>query len=504
MPATLSPRPVLSALSRSDDPLTRAMAPPENESPVDRETRLTTERQAKARSDAIDEELKRAQRKGPKPVKIMLLGQSESGKTTTLKMFQAFRAKPHECQAFHAERASWRAVVQYNVVRSIRIIVEAITAAEAAASLKAPFPSQTKYSAYAPKVQPIEPPTPPSEYPPLTEEHLLLKMRLSPLSQVEASLVRQLTLSVPSDYDAPSSSKEPKGPEKEMYVSSSGQWKHIFSKLVNDTRNSFESQDIIDWNNPNDPGVILHACADDMKKLWQDPIIQQLLRVQKLRIEEVAGFFLDSLDRVTAPRYVPSDDDILRARLKTLGVTEYRFTPETSGGFLSSPSTEWCIYDVGGQRSLVTAWAPFFDDINAVIFLAAISCFDQSLAEDESINRLEDSVQLWKSIIQNPLLKNANLVLFLNKCDVLKAKLQSGIRLADYVMSYGNRPNDFASASKYLKKKFSGIHRDFSVEARPLYCHFTQVIDTKSTTLILHSVQDMLLRGNLKKSSLTI
>lgn len=131
----------------------------------------------------------------------------------------------------------------------------------------------------------------------------------------------------------------------------------------------------------------------------------------------------------------------------------------------------------------------------------------------------EDSVQLWKSIIQNPLLKNANLVLFLNKCDVLKAKLQSGTRMADYVMSYGNRPNDFESASKCLshffwlsrrcrwifcttdlKKKFSGIHRDFSVEARPLYCHFTQVIDTKSTKLILNSGKSLLLVDMRKRS----
>jgi hypothetical protein len=34
------------------------------------------------------------------------------------------------------------------------------------------------------------------------------------------------------------------------------------------------------------------------------------------------------------------------------------------------------------------AWAPFFDDVNAIIFLAPISCFDQVLAEDPSINRL--------------------------------------------------------------------------------------------------------------------
>jgi guanine nucleotide-binding protein alpha-1 subunit len=52
--------------------------------------------------------------------------------------------------------------------------------------------------------------------------------------------------------------------------------------------------------------------------------------------------FLDSIERVTALRYVPTDgesdssgrafclqlrsDDILRARLKTLGISEHRFT----------------------------------------------------------------------------------------------------------------------------------------------------------------------------------
>lgn len=34
------------------------------------------------------------------------------------------------------------------------------------------------------------------------------------------------------------------------------------------------------------------------------------------------------------------------------------------------------------------AWVPFFDDMNAIIFLAPISCFDQVLMEDHSVNRL--------------------------------------------------------------------------------------------------------------------
>jgi hypothetical protein len=49
--------------------------------------------------------------------------------------------------------------------------------------------------------------------------------------------------------------------------------------------------------------------------------------------------------------------------------------------------------------------------------------------------------------VSNPLLKKTDLVLFLNKCDILRAKLESGIRLADYIVSYGSRPNDFESAS---------------------------------------------------------
>jgi hypothetical protein len=37
---------------------------------------------------------------------------------------------------------------------------------------------------------------------------------------------------------------------------------------------------------------------------------------------------------------------------------------------------------------LTAAWVPFFDDMNAIIFLAPISCFDQVLVEDPNVNRL--------------------------------------------------------------------------------------------------------------------
>lgn len=55
---------------------------------------------------------------------------------------------------------------------------------------------------------------------------------------------------------------------------------------------------------------------------------------------------------------------------------------------------------------------------------------------------------LWRFIVSNKLLKETSLVLFLNKCDVLKAKLDAGVHLGKYVISYGDRPNDFSHVSE--------------------------------------------------------
>lgn len=61
------------------DPLAYVLAPPPNESEEQRQTRLAAEAEAKRISDAIDEELQRqakAEKRGPKPIKILLLGES--------------------------------------------------------------------------------------------------------------------------------------------------------------------------------------------------------------------------------------------------------------------------------------------------------------------------------------------------------------------------------------------------------------------------------------------
>lgn len=69
-----------------DDPLALALAPPKDETTQEREARLKQEAEAQKISDTIDESL-RAERtalKKRKIMKMLLLGQSESGKSLVL------------------------------------------------------------------------------------------------------------------------------------------------------------------------------------------------------------------------------------------------------------------------------------------------------------------------------------------------------------------------------------------------------------------------------------
>ncbi|CDO73698.1 hypothetical protein BN946_scf185015.g26 [Trametes cinnabarina] len=471
------------------DPLAWVMAPPPNETEEQRQARVAAEAEAKRISDAIDEELQRqakADKRGPKPVKILLLAcrmslMSTKGKSTTLKNFQLL----HTPKAFRAERASWRAVVHLNLVRSIRVILDAMSDAQAFNASTHSSPN-TPIRTHAPDLFHFASGSSLHrdarlQHPQLTAEHLKLKLRLSPLLHVEEALIRKLTPEGSAEVEATqrisgtgSLADRARPLDKEIAVNSQFAWKGAFHRMMG--RNSSDEEERTD---PDDPGRVLHACADDMIMLWNDPTIKALLRAQGVRIEDMPGFFLDSIARVTHPKYVPTDDDILRARLKTLGVSEHRF------------------------RIKEAAWAPFFDDMNAILFLAPLSGFDQVLAEDESVNRLEDSVLLWKSICSNPLLGKTELILFLNKTDIFRAKLEAGIQFGQYIISYGNRPNDYDNTSAYMRRKFGQIHREYSPHARTFYCHFTSVTDTKSTSVALIDVQEAIMYYNFKNVSLT-
>ncbi|KAF8430873.1 guanine nucleotide binding protein, alpha subunit [Boletus edulis BED1] len=473
------------------DPLDELLKPPPNETEEDRLIRLAQEAEARRISHQIDESIKveRQQQKKKSVVRLLLLGQSESGKSTTLRHFQRL----YTPTAFREERILWRGVIQLNVVRSVRTIMDALS------NVRRPPVDSGGEDSDDDAIH-------------IPHEIDLLRMRLTPLRHIEALLIAKLI--PPSQDDAASfhggssfsayqsrrsTSAERLWRTQEVFVRPGATWKGALAKSTRRDGRPISLGDT-GMTTRDEAQEVLHSCSDDIMSLWDNKFVREVLRRRKIRLEELPGFFLNDVDRVTALNYIPSDDDVLRARLKTVGVSEYRCEMEAAAG--REQGTEWRIVDVGGSRSQRATWVPFFDDVDAIIFLAPISGFDQVLAEDRSVNRLEDSVLLWKAVCSNKLLANVDLVLFLNKCDILDAKLDSGIRLAKYVRSYGDRQNDLDTASKYFRSKFSAIHREYSPLPRKFYGFCTSVTDTTTTAGILASVRDMVVRRHLKQSKL--
>ncbi|XP_019860185.1 PREDICTED: guanine nucleotide-binding protein G(o) subunit alpha-like, partial [Amphimedon queenslandica] len=63
-----------------------------------------------------------------------------------------------------------------------------------------------------------------------------------------------------------------------------------------------------------------------MKRLWLDPGVQYCFkRSSEYQLNDSAKYYLDSIDRIADKRYIPSEQDILRTRVKSTGIVEYEF-----------------------------------------------------------------------------------------------------------------------------------------------------------------------------------
>ncbi|KAG8942591.1 hypothetical protein FRC04_003578 [Tulasnella sp. 424] len=484
-----------------EDPLALAIRPPADETPQQREARLAEEAAAKKISDDIDEQIraesKRRKARAKREIKVLLLE------------FQLLYAP----QSFSAERDSWKSIIYLNLVKSIRKILDAISVEEegfsddgdATSTNGKPTSKDALRSGTPISFSPTEDPNSRQSTDDTYAQFAAIKLRLSPLALAEELLIRRLAgpgeeeatqFGSWAPHQASSTSRI-----KEVFVRSSSNWKRgLFSGgpgskgkengAAEAERRSAEKDD---------PIAIVNACREDMVALWKDASVQSILRRKGVRLEELPGFYLNDINRITSKHYSPSNQDVLNARLKTIGVVEHLFQLESGG----EKGVDWRIFDVGGHRDQRQTWAPFFDDVNAIIFLAPISAFDQVLVEDKKVNRIEDSLLLFRSICANKLLGKVNIVLFLNKIDILEKKLKAGVKVSRYVRSYGDRPNEVQQVANYFLTKFIAVHKEATPNPlRELYPHLTKVTDTEATAALISDVREMILRKHLTDSSL--
>lgn len=230
--------------------------------------------------------------------------------------------------------------------------------------------------------------------------------------------------------------------------------------------------------------------TDAVAGLWKDAgVLDAFERSREFQLNDSAKYYFDSIQRIGTPGYLPTDQDVLRSRVKTTGITESHF---------QIGELRYKLFDVGGQRSERKKWIHCFESVTAILFLVAISEYDQSLYEDESINRMQESLALFDSICNSRWFVKTSIILFLNKIDLFKQKIETS-DISTYFPDFTGRPGDVQAGCEYFSHRFQAMNQN---PQKQVYVHLTCATDTSQIKFVLSAVNDIVIQANLRDCGL--
>ncbi|XP_040014981.1 guanine nucleotide-binding protein G(i) subunit alpha-2 isoform X3 [Xiphias gladius] len=237
-------------------------------------------------------------------------------------------------------------------------------------------------------------------------------------------------------------------------------------------------------------GVLPDDLANVIRRLWGDSGIQSCFaRSREYQLNDSAAYYLNDLERIAKADYIPTQQDVLRTRVKTTGIVETHFTFK---------ELHFKMFDVGGQRSERKKWIHCFEGVTAIIFCVALSAYDLVLAEDEEMNRMHESMKLFDSICNNKWFTETSIILFLNKKDLFEEKITHSplnICFPEYTGA-----NKFDEAASYIQTKFEDLNK--KKDTKEIYTHFTCATDTKNVQFVFDAITDVIIKNNLKDCGL--
>ncbi|KAF4793023.1 hypothetical protein TURU_115594 [Turdus rufiventris] len=409
------------------------------------------ERAALERSKAIEKNLKEDGISAAKDVKLLLLGAGESGKSTIVKQMKII----HEDGFSGEDVKQYKPVVYSNTIQSLAAIVRAMD------TLGIEYGDKERRGKFFKGLKPA------------IMRHFDLCIKLISAAKWKnhyslATVMPNVTSAMQDNFETP----------------------HIRHKAQADAKMVCDVVSRMEDTEPFSPELL-----SAMMRLWADSGIQECFnRSREYQLNDSAQYYLDSLDRIGAADYQPTEQDILRTRVKTTGIVETHFTFK---------NLHFRLFDVGGQRSERKKWIHCFEDVTAIIFCVALSGYDQVLHEDETTNRMHESLKLFDSICNNKWFTDTSIILFLNKKDIFEEKIKKSPLSICFPEYTG--PNAFTEAVAYIQTQYESKNKSANKE---IYTHITCATDTNNIQFVFDAVTDVIIANNLRglttKNSRTI
>jgi len=223
--------------------------------------------------------------------------------------------------------------------------------------------------------------------------------------------------------------------------------------------------------------------------LWKDQGIRTTFENRaKFQLTDNADWYFDRISEISSDTYVPSQGDVLRARVRTTGIVDHDFSIE---------GNKFKMFDVGGQRNERKKWIHCFEAVTAVLFVAAISAYDQTLYEDETTNRMVEALNLFEEICNSRWFRDTSMVLFLNKSDLFAEKIKKVPLTVCFPDFTGE--NNFEETTAFLIHQFESRNRN---PDKQVYTHITCATNTDNVNAVFSAVKDIIIRRSLNEAGL--
>lgn len=222
-----------------------------------------------------------------------------------------------------------------------------------------------------------------------------------------------------------------------------------------------------------------------LRRLAHDTAVQQAYLSVHNRgdLFDSAPYFWEHVDRMLADGYEPNVDDILRCRAATTGIVQIPFIINDS---------PFVFYDVGGQKNERRKWIHCFDKVTALLYVANLNDYNQTLTEDSTKNRLEDSLALFEAVVNLRWFERTAVVVFLNKEDLFKEKIQH-VDPGAYHPAYRGGCN-YDAALKWITDEYRKRYHD---KSKQIYFYVTTATNTQNIRAIWNIVVDIIVKQSL-------
>mmetsp|Transcript_53380 Transcript_53380/g.134046 ORF Transcript_53380/g.134046 Transcript_53380/m.134046 type:complete len:343 (-) Transcript_53380:49-1077(-) len=231
-------------------------------------------------------------------------------------------------------------------------------------------------------------------------------------------------------------------------------------------------------------GTLTPDVGQTIARLWEDAGIQEVFQARNrlFTLPDSCQTLFNRVKEISQTTYIPTNDDCLRVRLRTIGITEYQMLIK---------ELLFKIIDVGGQRNARRKWIHCFDGVNCLLYCIALDDYSMVVAEDLKTNRMLESVKLFIDVLSIEALASVPLIIFFNKVDMLQEKIKV-FNLSDLFSEYKGGADD-KQALEFIKNQYV----QQIPPARNHYCHVTNALDEKNIKFVFEAVKDLLLNAAL-------